>query len=218
MPNCRSDVNYKEYPNREEWLKARLRGIGASEMAAALGLSSFMSRMDLWKLKTGKAVQTDLADNERVQYGTEAEQYLRELFSLKHKDEYKVEYHPFRIYTGINHMFATLDGELTRLSDNAKGIWECKTTAVQSMRQLELWNDRVPDHYYVQILSQLSVTGYQFAILNAEIGLPDGTYSLREYYFDRDSAQEDIEYVEEQAKEFWQTVKTKKMPSSNLTL
>ena len=40
--------------SREEWLKVRKQGIGASDAAAACGISPYQSRLELWMIKTGR--------------------------------------------------------------------------------------------------------------------------------------------------------------------
>ena len=40
--------------NREQWLKVRKQGIGASDAAAAVGLNPYQSPLELWMIKTGR--------------------------------------------------------------------------------------------------------------------------------------------------------------------
>ncbi|MCB1614397.1 MAG: YqaJ viral recombinase family protein, partial [Pseudomonadales bacterium] len=40
--------------SREDWLDVRRRGIGASEAAAACGISPYQSPLELWLIKTGR--------------------------------------------------------------------------------------------------------------------------------------------------------------------
>lgn len=153
-------LNFVDYPNREEWLKNRVNTLGASEVSCVLGMG-FQTQLDLWNVKTGKVKPKDLSDNEKVRYGTDAEENLRALFALKNKDKYLIEYNPYRVYNHEKYPYltATLDGELTRVEDNAKGVWECKTVWVNSSRVLEDWNGRIPDKYYIQVCEQLGITG-----------------------------------------------------------
>lgn len=37
--------------NRKSWLASRLNGIGASEAAAIVGMSPYMSNIELWEIK-----------------------------------------------------------------------------------------------------------------------------------------------------------------------
>ena len=101
------------FETREEWLAARGRGIGASESAAACGISPFMTNFDLYMLKTGKAEPADLTGNAAVELGRRAEEPLRQLFIAEHP-EYTLEYHPDDMLYQKERpwLYATLDGEL----------------------------------------------------------------------------------------------------------
>ena len=212
--------NYIDYPNREEWLKGRIHSLGASEVASVLGIG-FQTPIDLWKVKTGRANSKDLSENERIKYGNEAEDCIRRLFALKHVKSYMVEYFPYRVYLSENKVLsATLDGELTRLSDGAKGILEIKTVWINSKKELDDWDGRVKPAYYVQVLSQLSVTKYDFAYVYAEIIFPDGKSELRPYLIDRtEQVERDIKYVETEAVDWWnEYVVNGKKPPVRLTI
>lgn len=214
-------MKYIEYPNREEWLKGRINSIGASEVASVLGVG-FLSALELWKIKTKATTPKDLSDNPRVKYGSDAEEHLRALFALKNNDKYIVSYNPYRVYFHEQYEFlsCTLDGELTKISDSTKGVWECKTVFINSKKQLDEWDGRLPDRYYVQVLEQLSITGYKFAILTVELVYPEGNSEIRNFEIDRDEQVEnDIEYVRNEVVEVWQKyVKTGKQPPTKISL
>lgn len=211
---------YIEYASREEWLQGRINTLGASEVACVLGMG-FQSPLDLWKVKTGKVKPKDLSDNERVKYGTEAEAHLRSLFALKSHDKYSVEYFPYRVYLNESKILScTLDGELYRLCDETKGILEIKTVQINSKRELEDWNGKIKNCYYVQVCQQLSVTKYDFAIVYVELCFPDGNSELRQYLIERSKQVEnDIKYVETEAVKWWsEYVVKRKQPPMKLTL
>ena len=42
--------------NRKDWLKIRKQGIGASDAAAAVGISPYQSPLELWMIKTGRVM------------------------------------------------------------------------------------------------------------------------------------------------------------------
>lgn len=46
-------VGAKQLP-REDWLAVRKQGIGSSDAAAAVGLNSYKSQLELWLEKTGR--------------------------------------------------------------------------------------------------------------------------------------------------------------------
>lgn len=212
-------IEFTDYSNRAEWLKGRKKSIGASEIAIACGESA-RTPNELWQEKHGDTDGQDLSGNERVHYGTEAEKYLRGLFSLKHEKEYKVEYYPFRVYRNTDEPFltCTLDGELTRLSDGAKGGWECKTVLVQSRRTLEEWDNQIPQKYYCQVLQQMYCAGLEFVILNAELRFTDYNADIREYLIERKNVEDDIKWVVEQGKKMKDYILSGKKPPLTLKL
>lgn len=206
---------YIEYNSRDEWVKSFGNRLGASEIGIVCGVASYKTPSQLWQEKTGRKKPDDLSDNELVSYGTAAEEHLRALFALKHRNKYTVEYHPLRVYHSEEHPFltATLDGELTEIETGRRGIYECKTCLIQSRADYEEWNNRVPDKYYCQLCQQLYVTDFDFAILNAELRHTDGSAEIKEYSVEREEAENDIQYVVEQGVNFWKNVTSDKAPA-----
>ena len=214
-------LTYIDYPNREEWLKCRIDGLGASEVACVLW-EGFQTAVQLWEEKTGIKQHKEFQNDKRVDYGSNAEEYLRALFSLKNKDKYKVEYNPYRVYLNEKYRFlrATLDGELINLFNNEKGVWECKTVWIMSKRELEQWNGKIPQKYYIQVLEQLCVTKYKFAVVTVELIFPDGNSEIRNYTIERtEQVEMDIQHVETEAVKFWtEYVIPKKKPPIKIKL
>lgn len=203
-----------QYKDREDWLAGRNKSIGASEVAIILGQASYKSPLDLWKEKTGRKTPDDISEDERVSYGTEAEEHIRALFSLKHRRDYKVEYKPFLVYHHGEkpYMTCTLDGELVRLSDGKRGVWECKTALIQSKRALEEWDGRIPNNYFCQVCDQLNITQFDFLVLSAELRFPDNTAEIREYTIEADEVRADMAYVEEEVTKFWRYIESDRQP------
>lgn len=203
-----------QYKDREDWLSGRSKSIGASEVAIILGEASYKSPLELWKEKTGRKTPDDISDDERVSYGTEAEEHLRALFALKHRRDYKVEYKPYLVYHHGEkpYMTCTLDGELVRLSDGKRGVWECKTALIQSKRALEEWDGRIPNNYFCQVCDQLNITHFDFLVLLAELRFPDNTAEIREYTIEADEVRADMAYVEEEVTKFWRYVESDRQP------
>lgn len=192
--------------NRDEWLKKRKTiGIGASQAAAALGMNPWQSNQDLWELLTGRKTPTNLSDNDRVQYGVEAEPHIRALFQLEHP-ELTLEYNQYDILQSDDYpyMFATLDGELTETDTCKRGILEIKTAEPQNKAGWSEWDGQVPQHYYIQILHQLIVTGWDFAILRARLISRYNGLKIyeREYRFDRENLLDDMQIVIDGEKKF----------------
>lgn len=194
--------------NNEEWLKARLHGIGASEASAVIGCNPYMSNVDLWRLKTGRKQAQDISSNAHVQYGHDAEGPLRELFALDYP-RFEVSYGG--AYDMVHHpehpfIFATLDGRLKEKATGRLGVYEGKTTEILRSMQKEKWKDRIPDNYYVQVIHQLIATGWEFAVLNAQMKrVFDGDVrtETRRYFIERAEVQDDIDYLLTEEVKFW---------------
>lgn len=203
--------------NREEWLKARQRGIGGSDAASVLGISPWKSNVQLWEEKTGITKPEDISNKEAVRFGKESEVAIRRLFELDFP-QFRVEYDEFGMIANepdCPFIFATLDGELTD-QQNRKGILEIKTTEIRRSIDWKKWNEQIPNYYYAQIVHQLLATGYDFAILKARIR-ERGEYgwkaTVRHYCFERSKMLDDIAYLKEKEVAFWKAVQNKTRPA-----
>ena len=207
----------EHYENREEWLRGRKRGIGASSAASAIGQNPYQSNVELWEILTGKREGKQLIGNEAVEFGVRAEPVVRELFKLNHP-EVSVEYHQFDILSQSEHPFirATLDGQTTTDTPKRfgaeKGILECKTATPRTKADWEKWNGQVPQNYYIQILHQLLATGWDYVWL---VVLLRGQTELiyREYYFDRVDREDDITDLLNREINFWGYVERNEEPA-----
>lgn len=196
--------------SHNEWLDSRKNRIGGSDASAVLGMNPYKSNVDLWLEKRGKIETKDISDKPYVQYGTNAEYHLRELFKLDFP-QYKVEYYKNNMFLNDKYPFAhaSLDGELTD-ENGRKGILEIKTTNILQSMQKEKWKDKIPDNYYIQILHYLMVTEYEFVILKAQLKseFDENVYLQTKHYFiEREEVLEDIKYLIEEEIKFYALLK-----------
>lgn len=210
--------------NHESWLKNRKKYIGGSDVACILGLNPYKTNVQLFREKKGIVEPDDLSDNPLVQYGTQAEEHIRALFSLDHQ-ELKVEYIPNNSWRNTDYPFAacSLDGWLTEKETGRKGILEIKTATITSAQQANKWKDEhIPDNYYCQILFYLGVTNWDFVFLRANLKYekPDSPLyvATKEYCVNRSEVEPDIELVMSKAKEFHDCLKNGVEPPLTLTL
>lgn len=192
---------------KQEWLEERKKGIGGSDAATILGLNPYKSNIDLWEEKTGRKEAEDISEKPYVQYGTNAEDLLRELFKLDFP-QYEVKHEENTIikHPKYDFLFASLDGTLVNKETGEMGVLEIKTTNILQSMQKEKWKDRIPDNYFCQVLHYLNVTGYSFAVLKAQLKFNyDGNIVLhtRHYYIDRKDVEQDIKLLEKKEIEFW---------------
>ena len=214
-------VEMKKCKNRESWLKNRTKYLGGSDAACILGLNPYRSNLDLYREKIGLVAPPDLSDNEAVFYGANAEAHIRALFSLDHQ-EYTVEYVENNSWHNSKYPFAaaSLDGTLTDESGR-KGILEIKTAIISNKAHAELWNNRIPDNYYCQILHYFMVTEFDFAVLRARLRYEypgNKFYTERDYYIERSECEEDIATLIEKEAAFYEQLKKNQEPPRILTL
>lgn len=208
-------VSMIQLKNREEWLQNRTR-IGGSDAAAILGMNPYKDNVTLWREKTGGSVAEDISEKSYVKYGTEAERPLRELFALDFP-QYKVEYVENNMFLNDKFPFAhaSLDGWLIDV-DGRKGVLEIKTTNILQSMQKEKWRGKIPDNYYIQLLHNLFVTEFEFAVLKAQLKTVfDGVPYLqtKHYHIERSEVEEDIQYLAAEEERFWKQVQERKRPA-----
>ncbi len=228
------------YPNREEWLKARGAGIGASDAAAILEISPWVSKVQLWEEKTGRRKPKDLSGVPAVMRGIAEEPIIRAQFILDHP-EFLVDHNEFDILSLERKPFinATLDGELLYmgppdksrgLEPGMRGVLEIKTGSYSTKRYLDAWTGSVvPKFYFSQICQQLLVTGWDFAWVQAKLFRTDATYSRgdnshlpetyeKSFFISRQdpSVIQSLPVIEDAHTEFWACVTEGRMPWSTI--
>ena len=156
-----------EYQTREDWLKARMKGIGGSDAGAICGLNPYKSRLALYLEKIGET--KPVQENEMMYWGNVLEEIVAKEFErrsgLKVREEHKIlksETHPFMI-ANVDRLVVGLDEGL-----------ECKTANAYVKEQ---WtNGKIPDSYMAQIQHYMAVTGYKAWWIAVLIGGNDFRY------------------------------------------
>ena len=181
----------------------RLRGIGGSEVAAILGLSSYSSPYKVWLTKTGR--ETFPVDNKYTRAGTILEGAVAQFFEaetqyriIKSSAKQKVYQHP-------EHQFAIGMPDRIYVTPESVGkrVLECKTT--QSVIE------DVPDEWFCQLQWYLGVVGMTGgAVAWLERGLD---FKFKEFEFDADF----WNYMIEAVAKFWKDHIEKDTPPDPLT-
>ncbi len=148
-----------------EWLLQRREGIGASECAPILGMSTFDgdTAFSVWLDKTGQ-IPLDTGDNEAMFWGRELEPKILDVAARRLNV-------PLQHCAGLESIErpwqrASLDGVLA-IDDMFIPI-EAKN--MSQYRATEWSNDQVPDGAELQVQHQLSVTGAPYGIVAGLIG------------------------------------------------
>ena len=204
-----------ECDDRAEWLDKRSKRIGGSEASAVIGVNPFKSNVELWEEKTGRRVSKDISDNPIVKYGQEAEFHLRELFKLDFP-HYLVNYVENNMFINDKFPFAhaSLDGWLTD-EQGRKGILEIKTSNIINQNMKDKWDNQIPDNYYVQVLHYLMVMEADFCVIKAQLkwDYEDLYLQTRHYFIERKDVEEDIEYLMQAEKDFYDCILEDKSPA-----
>jgi len=172
-----------------EQLELRRQGVGASEVAAIVGVNPYANVWDVYNTKTG--VVTDEIDNIHTRLGHALEPML--INEYRERAGREVEYPcTTLVHPEFSWAMATPDG----LVGN-DGVVECK---VAGWRMRDKWgpegSDEVPDEYLIQCAWQLAVTDRLWVEL---IVLLDRDVKI--YRIDRNMALE--RKLVQQVKQFW---------------
>jgi putative phage-type endonuclease len=179
----------------------RQRGVGGSEIYAALGKDPRCSRVELYQRKIGELPEQDFSGNERIHFGELFEPLLRKEFARRTGkrviQRHQTLYHPSAPLVGH------VDGWIA--SDRC-GV-EIKTADRFEAEEFgEVETDQVPVRYLLQCSAYMAITDAREWHLAVLIGGND----FRIYRIPRDEAI--LGAIVEGAREFWHHVETMTPP------
>jgi putative phage-type endonuclease len=160
----------------QDWLQHRKTGIGASESGAILGLSSYISSIEMFYEKInpvaipkveniymfmGKELESFVA--KMWEYWEGSEESMIENFRAGKKVRECVELKSYIVNTDYPRLFASLDRVIVSTSPR-RPILEIKTISGYESKK---WEGGVPPSYIIQVQQQMMVYGS----LEAEIAL-----------------------------------------------
>lgn len=175
--------SFSDYPNRDEWLKARAGGIGGSDASAMCGVSPWKSQNELWRVKTG--LEREFQGNADTERGTALEPVVRERF-LSLFPQFDLEYHPYGMYRNDDEkrLFSTLDGILIAKDDyhventalgvsffikkGERFVLEIKNPSPRDRKSYEALNT-IPLHYKYQAVMEMFTSGVDKQIMFVNI-------------------------------------------------
>lgn len=180
----------------ERWLECRMHGpkgdipytVGGSDVAAIFGVSPWMTPMELWMIKKGRIKPPPKKNAAQLQMGHLLEPIAAYWYAEKtghHVYEDKNLYQ----HADYPYALANFDRRMTRCTDGAKGLVECKSC---TYHKADEWaDDAIPLHYEFQLRYYLGVDDCDFGAFSAIWGNnPDTDLAMPEIV--RDRAKEDI--------------------------
>lgn len=201
--------------NRESWLEERKNGIGASEVAAVIGLSKWESPLTVWAKKRGLIEEAERSPEAqtRMRIGRAMEPVIASEYVVRHpKDqiedpgEFALVVDPEREYCR-----ATLD----RLIVSSESIQQCPAPLelkTAGERYLDQWEQELPVEYACQVQYQMMVLGAPVGVLAALVG---GNRYF-EFIVPRDD--EFIQAMARAIDRFWACVESGDEPDVSLSL
>lgn len=151
---------------REDWLRDRKNYVGASEVAAIIGLDSYRSPLDVWKKKVYNE-ESEVSEElrQRAAFGTRAEdfvaEWLSEKYGLKVRKDNKIRIHP-------EHPFFCANLDRVIVGRQYPGVLEIKTTSRESLKSWSIYADDINPvfmHHWCQVQAQLAVSGYTWGAI-----------------------------------------------------
>jgi len=157
----------------QDWYALRSTGIGASEAAAACGLSRWSTALDVWASKVGRSAKIE---NDAMALGTLMEPVVSAFFMRKTGREIAVEAPGMYRHPDVDCVLASPDAIL---ADGTLGEW--KTTTSRNTDLGETGTDEVPIEWLCQAQQQMACTGAKAVRFGV---LVDGR-EFREYLVER---------------------------------
>lgn len=171
-----------------EWLTARQRGIGASDVAGVLGLSPFLSPLRVYLDKLGRLPPREMTES--MEWGIRHEPTIAQKFA----DE--TGFDLVKTGTWQSKTWPWLLANPDRAIRGQSAGLECKTA---DLRDLAHWENGPPLHYVVQCAACMAVTGAQRWYLAGLIG------GNRWFVYEIQRDEDDIAEIVEGTRRFWDT-------------
>lgn len=154
--------------DRKEWLKWRHGGLGGSDAPIVMGVSDFMTPLQLWE----KKILPEPPDEEMnyvQRLGTEAEPRIREVYNFMHNANFQPS---LSFMAEFPRILVSLDGSDPKLPDD---LLEIKLASAENHKLAQ--EGKLPAMYWPQVQHQLMVTGKKWV---RYISYPYAAYDRRE--------------------------------------
>lgn len=184
--------------NKNEWLDKRKNGIGGSDIAAIMGLSSYQTPYQVW---LNKLKPVENKDTEHTRRGRLLEDVVVKFWQEDTKKNIVQEScDPFLIYYHKKYPFLFGSPDRIYIDKKGKGILECKTTL------MNIDPDDLPKHWFCQIQWYMGIVGLEFG----EIAYMSNFFKTGRVKYN--FVQEFFDKMVEYAIYFWEEHIIKKVP------
>src|SRR5690606_34047675 len=132
--------------NRDEWLLERRKYIGASDMPAVLGVDPFRCALDVYLEKRGMSPERD--QTSAMEAGLALEVAVLEWYGKR----YGVQVEP-----GGNQIVRSTEYEWASCTPDGYQLPDRVPVQIKCTGKTSDWDERVPDHVYVQVQHEMLV-------------------------------------------------------------
>lgn len=172
--------------SHEEWLKAREEGVGASEVAALVGLSPWETPFSLYLKKTHQVPPTE--ENDAMRRGHYLEDAVVQWWMHETGEQVIKASAADIIYVHPDHPYMRVTPD--RIVRGRKKILEVKSTSINM-------GDTIPDYFLAQVTYQMYVTGiHQAELIYIQGGLTFGRFVV-------DYDEEFASFLASEVSKFW---------------
>jgi putative phage-type endonuclease len=141
---------------KQDWLQARSKGIGGSEITALMGLDPYRTPYALWEIKTGRV--GDFSGNKFTDAGNYLEPVVAQMFSDQTGMEAYIKKQEHYAHPEYPHLIGTPD-RFVRLTEGGDGVLEIKTTQRRIIREDVTEGAKI--NWFFQIQWYLGITGFK---------------------------------------------------------
>ena len=196
--------------SEDAWLEQRTKGLGASDAAAAIGVSPWKTPYQLWAEKVGLVEAPDLSDREWIEWGHRLEPIIAKAYA--ERSGRTVELWPqYGLVLHKHHEWLCCTPDAVQCGDppaeiadrDSMGILQVKSTGAFLAKD---WDNDPPVYYQVQLQHELEVTGCDWGTLAVLIG------GQKLLWFDAVRNQKFILAMMAAEDEFWIRVMSKEPP------
>lgn len=167
------------------WLEERRTYLGATDAAAVLGVHPYKSPHDVWLEKNGLAEDQDSV---AMRHGTWVEAFI----ATEYQRETGVKVRRSKLYRHPRFPQFACNPDREIVIDGHEGLLECKAVGHWASKNFgQDGSDQIPEHYLIQVMWQLMVTGKKIVHLAALID----TRELRVFTYTLDPALSEVAHV-----------------------
>lgn len=196
-----------------EQIEIRKRTVGASESAAALGLSKWKTSVEVYMEKIGMAPMQE--DSDAMYWGREFEEPI----AKRYEKETGKELRSHETVTGDKYPFMSCNLDRWIVDDNAETFYlkakaavECKNVGYFSDEWGIPGTDEIPTDYLIQVAHQAIVCDLDYV----DIAVLGNRYDFRIYRYNRNPKLE--EKIIEGLRKFWYENVLKEIPPEPKTI